>query len=472
MNAARTPSPDRTACALGAVGADRARCSSRALASVAPPRRAGGIAAVPPPDGAETFHVSQSDAGASTRAVPDPRRPARVLHLDRRRSRRRRRQRRRRRVRVGRRRPARTIRSPARRRSSASPTTRSAARGERSEQRGRRQRDGRYVAFTSAATNLVAAGGTAGARASTCATRCSARPSACRAPPSRTATSYDPDLSDDGRYLVFTSDATEPLGRRHERRARRLLADLDANGDGIFGDIALTRFIGDVVARRAAPSRRGSAATAATVVFTPHQDRSTRRTPPTVTTGDFVYPRAGARGRRIVAHLVGRERARPDHRCDRRHLRVRRRRRVRRLPAVIAVTWTRSYYYARSGRSSPTPRRLHRRSGDLGGRQPRRVDDDGPAFDFARPPPQLPDARRPHAGVAGGTRGPPSLPRRSTRLVDIAEGTQPSLSASARTVAYSAPATAAPSRLRDGHPHARRPLRLEHPGLSSSRPAS
>ena len=59
--------------------------------------------------------------------------------------------------------------------------------------------------------------------------------------------SYDPDISDDGHLVVFTSDATNLSAGDTNGAPDAFVANLDANGDGIFGDIAVTRFIGDLV---------------------------------------------------------------------------------------------------------------------------------------------------------------------------------------------------------------------------------
>jgi hypothetical protein len=103
--------------------------------------------------------------------------------------------------------------------------------------------DGRYVAFSSTATNLVTGSTTPGRQhvyvrdtrtGTTFRVQADAEPN---------GSSYDPDLSDSGRYLVFTSEATDLVpGADGNDAPDAFLADLDTNGDGILGDLTITRF--------------------------------------------------------------------------------------------------------------------------------------------------------------------------------------------------------------------------------------
>ncbi|MFE7845796.1 hypothetical protein ACFUTX_11470 [Microbacterium sp. NPDC057407] len=101
--------------------------------------------------------------------------------------------------------------------------------------------DGRMVAFVSRATNLVAAGGTTD-RASVYV-RDTVRGTTVRldAGVEPDGESTEPDISDDGRYVVFTSEATNLVAGVGAAGAGVFVADLDADGDGTRGDLALTR---------------------------------------------------------------------------------------------------------------------------------------------------------------------------------------------------------------------------------------
>ena len=101
--------------------------------------------------------------------------------------------------------------------------------------------DGRFVAVTSEATNRVAAGGMPGRKAvyvrdtllnTTLRVQGAAEPD---------GDSYEPDMSDDGRYIVFTSTANNLSDDPANSAADSFIADLDANGDGTRGDIDLHR---------------------------------------------------------------------------------------------------------------------------------------------------------------------------------------------------------------------------------------
>ncbi|GAA1995801.1 hypothetical protein [Microbacterium ulmi] len=104
--------------------------------------------------------------------------------------------------------------------------------------------DGRIVAFTSSATNLVDLPSTGDGRTyvyvrdtlknTTFRIQGSAEPN---------GSSSRPDLSDDGRRLVFTSDA-DNLGAPGDDvngAQDSFVVDLDADGDGTYGDLELVR---------------------------------------------------------------------------------------------------------------------------------------------------------------------------------------------------------------------------------------
>ena len=108
--------------------------------------------------------------------------------------------------------------------------------------------EGRYVAFTSAATNLTADASTAPGRTYVYV-RDTLRDHTFRiqGPAEPNGDSSEPDLSDDGRYLVFTSGAdnlvaaTPTTVADTNGVADTYVADLDANGDGVYGDVALRK---------------------------------------------------------------------------------------------------------------------------------------------------------------------------------------------------------------------------------------
>ncbi|GAA1975355.1 hypothetical protein [Microbacterium pumilum] len=104
--------------------------------------------------------------------------------------------------------------------------------------------DARYVAFTSSATNLVALPSTGDGRTyiyvrDTLANR-TIRIQGGEEPD---GSSYRPDLSDDGRRLVFTSDAGNlgAPGADTNATTDTFVVDLDANGDGTIGDLLVIK---------------------------------------------------------------------------------------------------------------------------------------------------------------------------------------------------------------------------------------
>jgi hypothetical protein len=103
--------------------------------------------------------------------------------------------------------------------------------------------DGRHIAFVSHATNLVPGGSTPG-RANVYVhdmlTGATYRLDAGAEP---NGNAFDPDISDDGQYVVFTSDATNLSADDANGAADVFIADLDADDDGTRGDVAITRLL-------------------------------------------------------------------------------------------------------------------------------------------------------------------------------------------------------------------------------------
>lgn len=91
--------------------------------------------------------------------------------------------------------------------------------------------DGRYVAFTSAATNLVPGGPVATAAGVYVHDTVDGTTVRVDQGTEAGAASWRPDISDDGRYVVFESDEDA------------FVADLDADDDGVRGDVAVTRVV-------------------------------------------------------------------------------------------------------------------------------------------------------------------------------------------------------------------------------------
>ncbi|MCH6231664.1 hypothetical protein MK786_13010 [Microbacterium sp. CFH 31415] len=104
--------------------------------------------------------------------------------------------------------------------------------------------DGRYVAFVSQATNLVPEGATPGLAAVYVRDMSAGTTFRVDAGPEPNGAAYEPDLSDDGRHLVFTSTATNLTPGDTNGAPDVFVADLDSNGDGTLGDVAVTRLLG------------------------------------------------------------------------------------------------------------------------------------------------------------------------------------------------------------------------------------
>lgn len=103
--------------------------------------------------------------------------------------------------------------------------------------------NGRYVAFVSLAANL--APGSAPGDPASIFVRDTVDETTVRIDAGATpnGTSAGPDISDDGRYVVFESDATNLSPGDTNGATDVFVADLDANGDGARGDVAVTRLI-------------------------------------------------------------------------------------------------------------------------------------------------------------------------------------------------------------------------------------
>ncbi len=105
--------------------------------------------------------------------------------------------------------------------------------------------DGRYVAFTSAATNLTPAAPSSEAeirayvRDTLLGT--TVRIDASGAPPNGDVTGID--ISDDGRYVALVSRASNLVPGDDNDVSDGFVADLDANSDGVRGDVGITRVV-------------------------------------------------------------------------------------------------------------------------------------------------------------------------------------------------------------------------------------
>ncbi|MFH8251317.1 hypothetical protein ACH3VR_13175 [Microbacterium sp. B2969] len=303
--------------------------------------------------------------------------------------------------------------------------------------------DGRYVAFTSSATNLVAAGGAPGRTSIYVRDTLLGKTFRVQGASEPDGPSYDADLSDSGRYLVFTSDATDLTPGDTNGAPDAFFADLDANGDGILGDLAITRFFGDVAVEGGTTQARISG-NGADVVFTAHTDALAGGG----TAGNYVYhapvqslPSLGSGG----SNLVGRNAHNPtidatgrtfafidDSQCDSK-------------PAVIAGTIDGNLYYAALG-TILTYR-------DVGYIADPVLSADGSRVAWTTTVPEY-DFTGPAAELATPVVRTQEIAWNDSRMAidcfgimhewqDLAEGTEASVSASARTVAYSAAAPAA-----------------------------
>ncbi|WP_404429346.1 hypothetical protein LG299_08910 [Microbacterium lacus] len=106
--------------------------------------------------------------------------------------------------------------------------------------------NGRFVAFTSTATNLTEDPTVAGRSYVYVRDLVADRTFLVRGAEMPDGDSYDPDLTDDGRYLVFTSTATNFAPTGPFGRPDNFVADLDADSDGTLGDMAFSRVSGEI----------------------------------------------------------------------------------------------------------------------------------------------------------------------------------------------------------------------------------
>ncbi|WP_127473414.1 hypothetical protein [Microbacterium sulfonylureivorans] len=107
--------------------------------------------------------------------------------------------------------------------------------------------DGRYVAFLSSATNLTdgdhAPDARTGVYVRDTVLDTTLRVEAGGAEPLGDATSVD--ISDDGRYVAFVSDAPNLTAGDTNGVSDGFVADLDADGNGVHGDVGITRIVPD-----------------------------------------------------------------------------------------------------------------------------------------------------------------------------------------------------------------------------------
>ncbi|QIG39261.1 hypothetical protein G5T42_06975 [Microbacterium sp. 4R-513] len=299
--------------------------------------------------------------------------------------------------------------------------------------------DGRYVAFRSAATNLVAEGGTAGLTSIYVRDTLLGKTFRVQGAAAPDGPSYDPDLDDSGRHLVFTSEATNLTPGDTNGARDAFAADLDSNGDGIYGDVTLTRFL-DQTAMAGGTEQARISGNGASVVFTAHRDSVT----PPGTPGDYVYygatPSIG-----LAASLVGSNAHSPtidavgdtfayidEDDCGG-------------LPAIVAATSDANFYYAAAGTTE-----TNRNVGSIADPV---ISGDGSRVTWTTTIPKF------DPGSADATLDAPviriqeigwndsSLTIDCTGLIpdwtDLAVGSEASVSASARTVAFAAPTPAA-----------------------------
>lgn len=101
--------------------------------------------------------------------------------------------------------------------------------------------DGRFVAFVSRATNLVPGGGSPGRASVYVRDTASSATFRLDAGAEPNADSSGPDISDDGRFVVFASEATNLSPGDANGASDVFVADLDGDGDGVRGDVAIQR---------------------------------------------------------------------------------------------------------------------------------------------------------------------------------------------------------------------------------------
>lgn len=103
--------------------------------------------------------------------------------------------------------------------------------------------DGRYVAFTSHATNLVAGGGNATGPQVYVRDTVLRKTFRLQNGDAPNGASGDADMSDDGRYVVFTSEASNLTPGDANDAPDVMIADLDADADGVRGDVSVSRLL-------------------------------------------------------------------------------------------------------------------------------------------------------------------------------------------------------------------------------------
>ncbi len=101
--------------------------------------------------------------------------------------------------------------------------------------------DGRIVAFTSAATNLVDAPSTLGRRHIYVRDTVANTTIRIQGIDEPNGNSYSPDLSDDGRYLVFTSNASNFGGLDTNGASDSYQVDLNVDGNDTIGDYSVSK---------------------------------------------------------------------------------------------------------------------------------------------------------------------------------------------------------------------------------------
>lgn len=154
--------------------------------------------------------------------------------------------------------------------------------------------DGRYVVFTSTATNLVTEASTPGVQqvyirdmnlGTTIRLEGAAVPN---------GASYDPDISDDGRYVVFTSTATNlPSGDASSVADTNgapdtFIADLDPDGNGRHDSVSISRLLNGVSVPGGTTQARISG-NGAEVIFTAQVDLIAAGQPFPAASGNHLF---------------------------------------------------------------------------------------------------------------------------------------------------------------------------------------
>ncbi|MDY0908353.1 C25 family cysteine peptidase [Microbacterium sp. CFBP9034] len=300
--------------------------------------------------------------------------------------------------------------------------------------------DGRFVAFVSHATNLIPGGSTAGR--SGVYVRDMLTGATTRVDPGvePDGDSYDPDLSDDGRYLVFTSEATNLWAEDTNGAPDVFVADLDPAGDGARGAPSIRRLSGgnSIPGGLSEPAISGNGEH---IVVTAHVESPQSTELPTGTPSLFLFPRgADYRFTTLLkgAHegdldATGREFAAIADDCGG-------------APAAVVGTLDRNdeVYITSVGTTL-----VDRRVGEV---HSPAISADGSAVAYATTQPVMfsspdpaalaePVIRVSKVGWLDATRGDPDCvgEHGSNSAVELAAGGAPSLSATGRTVALAGP---------------------------------